>query len=1142
LLGRHFLRFLRYFSLDYRPQSSFLCFTFLDYTVEFTAAIVHSSVLYLPACLHICFQLLNTMFLLHILIALCVVGWPSVGQTRCTCTETLGSSSVNYLATPIATVVTRSYAVTPCASLMVFRRSCLAVRGPCGGFFRPSFRRSRSCVLVALLLLLGGVESNPGPAASYTRPASLNIGSLNARSAINKGALVRDIIESNQLDILAINETWITADDPDSIRLDAAPPNYVTRHFHCSNPGRKTKRNGGLAIIHRETLTVRPHPLQTTLSVTSFHFQAVNIISSNFSFLLINIYRWPDSNLNTFITELDTLLSAATTAISTDRLVVCGDFNCPGATASTIRDDLSTTIDAFGLKQLVTSPTHSGPYGDSLLDLVITAKDSTLLDNLAVCNTHGVSDHCLVKWTVARCLNRRQPTTVFYRNLKSLDLDAFRTALSNSPLFTAPEDTVDGFASQIDDVVTDILDQLAPIRQLKKCPGKKINRWLSDAAIEAKRLRRRLERRWKATGDILARRSYRAICRQANKLINESRMQHCCSSIADKPYGSRQQWSAVRDVLHATTPSELPSNDDCIKRCTVFSDYFIGKIKSIKISIATLLTGQAGQPGDPLEADLPHVGPRLLVLQPVNADEILKLLSSLPGKSSSMDAFPTSLLKSCADIFTPIIVRLCNLSFASGRFPAAYRSASVTPLLKKPGLDPDDPANYRPISNLNTLSKILERVFLARLIPQVNASNNFNIFQSAYRKYHSTETALLKILDDVYRNAGQLQSTLLIGLDLSAAFDTIDKSTLIARLRRSFGVEELALDWISSYLSDRSQHFRVGSSRSPPSFCEHGVPQGSVLGPILFSLYIAPVANVISAFNVNHHQYADDTQLYIALDHINPGDTCSLTPCTAAVCRWFLLNGLSLNPNKSEAILLGTPPASRHTGNPLTVNIAGAIIPVSPTLKSLGVTLDSKLSFQQHINSVCKASYFHLRSMRHVRSCLPPQILRTVACSIVSAKLDYCNSIMFGTTNENIHRLQLVQNSLARLVTGTRKFDHITPVLAKLHWLPVSHRITYKIAVITHKILSTSQPGYLFCSIHRRQLPDTVATTRSTAHNHLTLPNIRNFRSEFSRRGFSNSAPAIWNNLPSDITDTSVSRDVFVKRLKTHLFRLAYAD
>jgi Reverse transcriptase (RNA-dependent DNA polymerase) len=207
-------------------------------------------------------------------------------------------------------------------------------------------------------------------------------------------------------------------------------------------------------------------------------------------------------------------------------------------------------------------------------------------------------------------------------------------------------------------------------------------------------------------------------------------------------------------------------------------------------------------------------------------------------------------------------------------------------------------------------------------------------------------------------------------LDLSAAFD---KSMLIARLRRSFGDEEVAFDWITSYRSDRSQHFRVASSRSPLSFCEHGVPQGSTLGLILFSLYITPAANVISAVNLNHHQYAGDTQLYITLDYINAGDTCSLTPSPPPARQQSVAGSFStvspsthinLKPSCLEPLM---PPDI-----PLTVSIANAIIPVSPTLKSLVVTLDSKLSFQQHINSVCKACYFHLHSMRHVRSCLSP--------------------------------------------------------------------------------------------------------------------------------------------------------------------------
>ena len=202
---------------------------------------------------------------------------------------------------------------------------------------------------------------------------------------------------------------------------------------------------------------------------------------------------------------------------------------------------------------------------------------------------------------------------------------------------------------------------------------------------------------------------------------------------------------------------------------------------------------------------------------------------------------------------------------------------------------------------------------------------------------------------------------------------------------------------------------------------------------------------------------------------------------------------------------------------------------------SLGVTLDSELIFHQHVNSVRKISYFHLRSMCHVRSCLPSHSLRTVACNIISAKLDYYNSIMYGTTHGNIHKLQLVQNTLARLTTDTNNFIHISPFLAKLHWLPVSHRITYKIAVLTHTTLATVQPGYLSSSIQRRHLPHNVVI-RSAAHNRLTLPNIMNFRTDFSRRGFAISAPTIWNNLPPTVSDNNITRDVFVKRpINSHL-------
>ena len=211
----------------------------------------------------------------------------------------------------------------------------------------------------------------------------------------------------------------------------------------------------------------------------------------------------------------------------------------------------------------------------------------------------------------------------------------------------------------------------------------------------------------------------------------------------------------------------------------------------------------------------------------------------MPSKTSSVDFIPTSLIKLCPLVFSEIIATLANLSFSQGIFPAKFKEASVVPLLKKPSLDPDNPANYRLISNLNNISKMLERLFLSRFYPHVTSSPHFNHLQSAYRKFHSTESALLHTFDSIYRSADQNKPTFLVSLDLSAAFDTIDHSILLNRLSTSFGIQGSALAWLTSYLSDRSQTIRIGSAASGPSNCQSGVPQGSVLGPILFSLYIS---------------------------------------------------------------------------------------------------------------------------------------------------------------------------------------------------------------------------------------------------------------------------------------------------------------
>ena len=318
-----------------------------------------------------------------------------------------------------------------------------------------------------------------------------------------------------------------------------------------------------------------------------------------------------------------------------------------------------------------------------------------------------------------------------------------------------------------------------------------------------------------------------------------------------------------------------------------------------------------------------------------------------------------------------------------------------------------------------------------------------------------------------------------------------------------------------------------------------GVPQGSVLGPFLFSLYIAPVPNVAASLGVSIHQYADDTQLYVAVDRTNLSASLDiLEKCAADISHWFLCNGLALNPDKSEVIVFGTRPAVRSS-QITNVVVAGVDIPPKDVLKSLGVTLDSHLSFDSHVDNTCKAVHYHTRALHHIRDSLPDDAAGTVACAIVSSRLDYCNSLLAGMTATNFHKLQLAQNYVARVVGRIRKFEHITPTMKKLNWLPVRQRVSYKVALLVFKIRQSGQPPYLSSLICDK--PDSHALRSSDKY----LLNVPYRRLVTGQRAFSWTAPTIWNNLPLSIRSrnpSSYSIVDFKEELKTHFFKLAYCD
>ena len=355
---------------------------------------------------------------------------------------------------------------------------------------------------------------------------------------------------------------------------------------------------------------------------------------------------------------------------------------------------------------------------------------------------------------------------------------------------------------------------------------------------------------------------------------------------------------------------------------------------------------------------------------------------------------------------------------------------------------------------------------------------------------------------------------MLIGLDLSAAFDTVSHHTLLQRLQTEFGVTGTALAWIKSYLTDRKQFIKLGQHKSSETKLEVGVPQGSVLRPLLFAVYGSPVADVIASHGVRHHQYADDTQLHLAMRANNTASGLSvLDACTSDVKLWFMHNGLQLNPDKSEALIMGTASQLRAVSSVTSLKVAGIDLPVADNMRVLGVDLDRRLTFDKHVLAVARSCNYHAQAIRHIRHLLSTDLAQTLACSLILSRIDYCNAVLHGAPSGTIHKLQRVQNNAARIVHQVPRRSHAHSLLKELHWLPVKQRITYKLAVLTCKIRQTSVPAYLSQHIRARN------GTRSLRSSAFPLLDVPFRRTDIGKRGFSCVAPTIWNSLPTSVVN-----------------------
>ena len=408
----------------------------------------------------------------------------------------------------------------------------------------------------------------------------------------------------------------------------------------------------------------------------------------------------------------------------------------------------------------------------------------------------------------------------------------------------------------------------------------------------------------------------------------------------------------------------------------------------------------------------------------------------------------------------------------------------------------------------------------------------FPEMQSAYRKFHSTETALIKVSNDLLLALDKGDEAVVVLLDFSSAFDTIDHVVALKRLQRTYGINELALQMLKTYLVGWTQIVKVNSSYSAPFSVQSGVPQGSVMGPLEFILYTGPLAEVIKSHQgVKHVMYADDTQLYVVIQHGKHDESLKrLSECVAEVKVWSSRNKLKLNESKTE-ILQVTSQFRQPT--PLPNNCIVNDISPSTSVRDLGVVMDHELNLQKHINNTCRSAAFGICKIGKLRRFLDQANTERLVHAFVTTHLDYCNSLYVNLPQTHIAPLQRIQNTAARLVSRTKKSDHITPVLRSLHWLPMVQRIQFKVLTITYKVKHGLAPKYISELLVPKN-PSRVLRSSSSIHLQFSPGPIP--RTRYGSRAFAVAAPQLWNKLPLHIR-SSPSLDTFKTRLKTHLMR-----
>ena len=674
-----------------------------------------------------------------------------------------------------------------------------------------------------------------------TSVSDVRLGVMNVSSLGNKMDCVIDHITDNKLDIVGITETWLSNNDKNNMLvMNTCLDSGYTLHHRPRNTGRK---GGGVGVLINNRIKHQSRILHDKPEIMSFESIELVITLGSVTILLSVIYRMPPVKSKNglkqgeFCNEFNDYLEKL--SCMNGNIVIVGDFNIDWLnTNGSERKRFYNILKTFGFVQNICTETHRSHH---LLDYIITRKDCNIISDCTV--SDFISDHRVLHASL-QCIRPIQfEKQITVRALRRIKDDALAEDLDRFYVDQGCVD-VDIIIEQYDKYLSDLLDKHAPKKHIYVV-DRPLNEWMTDDILKLKAIRRKNELIWRKTRTTINFDIYYESCKAVKKAISKRKSELMEQRVIDCEGDQKKLFSLIHSLHGSKKNTVLPEYTSSFTLASTINMFFIDKINTIKMEFPLLEACLPVYSFVDIDIIMPACTAVFDTFHPLSCDVLSSLISKLNKTTCMLDPFPTKLLMSHLFYIIDIILCIVNLWFSSGVFPTACKSSIIFPLIKKQGLDPEILKNYRPVANLSFISKIIEKAIATQIHDHLINNDIVDNFQSAYKAGHSCETALLRVYNDIVTTIGKGNGAMLVLLDLSAAFDTIDHDNLFCILEKYVGIRGNALKLIKSYFSNRTQRVQIDDVLSDFANIICGVPQGSVLGPLKFCLYLLPMSAIL---------------------------------------------------------------------------------------------------------------------------------------------------------------------------------------------------------------------------------------------------------------------------------------------------------